>query len=154
MTATVSDLFEEYALEFSRLRQEFDDQMAAARASSSSSAETHCVSEAERRVAGAERALKQMEMEARSTAPEVRAQLDPRVRQFRAELSQRRQALASATQAAERRALLGAANNPISGKAVRDRERLLDVNDTLSQQSRQLEEARGRAVETEQLSLE
>ncbi|CAK0844877.1 unnamed protein product [Prorocentrum cordatum] len=64
VTATVSDMFEEYAHEFSRLRQEFDDQVAAAKASSSSGAETRCVSEAERRVAGAERALKQMEMEA------------------------------------------------------------------------------------------
>jgi len=154
VTATVSDMFEEYAHEFSRLRQEFDDQVAAAKASSSSGAETRCVSEAERRVAGAERALKQMEMEARSTAPAARAQLEPRLQLFRAELSQRRQALASATQAAERRALLGAANNPISGKAVRDRERLLDVNDTLSQQTRQLEEARATAAEAEQLSLE
>mmetsp|Transcript_57664 Transcript_57664/g.163726 ORF Transcript_57664/g.163726 Transcript_57664/m.163726 type:complete len:221 (+) Transcript_57664:2-664(+) len=150
MTVTVSDLFREYESDFARLREDIDEQLQAAKATGSD--DQQCVAEAERRFGRADQALRQMEMEARTMPPDSRSFLDPKIKQYRSDFNDRRKAIDSARQAANRRALL--AESAGLEKSVRDRERLLDINENMNTSSRRLNEATRTALETEQIGID
>eukprot|EP00929_Paragymnodinium_shiwhaense_P075481 TRINITY_DN38596_c0_g1_i1.p1 TRINITY_DN38596_c0_g1~~TRINITY_DN38596_c0_g1_i1.p1 ORF type:complete len:338 (+),score=82.36 TRINITY_DN38596_c0_g1_i1:136-1149(+) len=150
-----SEIFADYEKDFARLRQEIDDRLRGA--SEVSGEPSKLASEAEKRVKGAEQVLKQLEMEARAVSQETRSALEPRIRQYRAELLERKKATETAKQEAARLSLLGAdAGDPLSlsGKSIRDRERLLDANEGLNNSSRQLEQATRESLETERIGID
>jgi len=151
MTVSVSELFQEYEADFLRLRVEIDEHLDKAQAQGKD--ESRCVSEAEKRIGQAESALKQCEMEARTLPPDSKADVDPRIRGYRSELSGRRKAAEQARQAFARRGLLSSDGDPGLGKSTRDRDRLLAANETLAASTARLEEAHRAALETEQIGI-
>merc|ERR1712232_1441566 len=147
---TVSELFREYERDFERLRQNIDDELAAGESSAQVLAQT------ERAAKEADQALRQMELEARTMPGEQRSALQPKLRQYRAELSERKAKLDEATQAAQRQALLGGDDRSCTayGKPSKDRDRFLDANRQLEDASRRLEEATRETLASEQIGAE
>lgn len=128
------DLFTEYESDYTRLRVEIDDEIARGRGS---------VFPVEKWSSKVEATLRQMDMEVRSIAPDERAAVEARLRQYRAEVKDRRQGIAELKAATE-----DAWNIGQSGK---DRERLINTNDHLERSSNRLEKAQVEALEIERL---
>mmetsp|Transcript_18314 Transcript_18314/g.49239 ORF Transcript_18314/g.49239 Transcript_18314/m.49239 type:complete len:206 (-) Transcript_18314:202-819(-) len=128
------DLFTEYESDYTRLRVEIDDEIARGRGS---------VFPVEKWSSKVEATLRQMDMEVRSIAPDERSAVETRLRQYRAEVKDRRQGIAELKAATE-----DAWNIGQSGK---DRERLINTNDHLERSANKLEKAQVEALEIERL---
>jgi vesicle transport through interaction with t-SNAREs protein 1 len=151
MTITVSELFRDFEADFERLRADIDEQLdAAGSTQAAASFVERCLNEAENRAGEAEKALKQMEMEVRMMPPDQRRDMEPKVKQSRAQLVERRKALGAAKSSHARQNLLGEGDS----RGRRDRERLLDVDDSFRRSSSQLDEAHRAALETEQIGID
>lgn len=154
MAVTESELFRDYEHDFERLRQDIDERLECASGTKAADGDVRqWLNEADRLVGDAGNALRQMEMEAKTMPPEQRKDKEPRLRMFREELAERRKALSAAKSSANRQSLLGEGED-LGPKSRRDRERLLDVDDSLRRSSSKLDEAHRQALETEQIGVD
>jgi len=157
MAVTVSELFDEYERDFERLCQEADEKVSEdAIASLSSSDRSRQFSEAATQIKSAEKALKQMEFEARTLPTEQRSMVEPKMRRYRQQLGERKKAVEAAKETHSRAVLLGddAEGGTVYGKSAQDRQRLMDSNDLMQKSTDRLRDARRQAAETEQIGAD
>merc|ERR1719253_140982 len=91
-------------------------------------------------------------MEAKMLPPDQKKEMEPKLRQYRLELSTHSKALAAAKSDANRRAILD--EGDAGPNSRRDKQRLLGVDDSLRRSSSRLDEAHRQALETEQIGID
>mmetsp|Transcript_29430 Transcript_29430/g.51601 ORF Transcript_29430/g.51601 Transcript_29430/m.51601 type:complete len:249 (+) Transcript_29430:56-802(+) len=158
MAVTESELFREYESDFRRLQESIEEQLqASSDVSAPEQNELHCLKEAERHIAKAEQALKQMEMEARTLPTHQRTSLEGTLTRYRTALSEQRRAVSDAKEQAMRKSLLGEDSSNganVIGKSSKDRERFRDVGGSLHDSTDKLQQAHRVALETEQVGID
>merc|ERR1711871_880493 len=101
----------------------------------------------------AEEALRQMEMEV-NTMPALRSSLAPKLKQYRQDMVNLNRELLNQKESLQRDDLLGSNDGSGLGVSREHRTRLLETNDRLRNSSKQLDEAKRTALETEEIGID
>ncbi|KAI9003381.1 vesicle transport v-SNARE protein N-terminus-domain-containing protein [Hyaloraphidium curvatum] len=152
------EIFETYEREFNSLTAEVEAKIADAVPKAAGEAKKVLLNQTERDIDEAEEIIAQMEMELLSLPAAGRAKLQPRVKNYKAQLDKLKRDLKTTLSNAEREALLGGKGGrgdlDAEVAAQDQRTRLLAGTDRLNNASRRLEDAHRIAIETENVGVE
>mmetsp|Transcript_36069 Transcript_36069/g.82840 ORF Transcript_36069/g.82840 Transcript_36069/m.82840 type:complete len:249 (-) Transcript_36069:51-797(-) len=158
MEVTTSELFDEYERDFASLCKDVEGRLDEETFSALNSHErSKSLTEAVGKLKAAEKALKQMEFEARTLPTEQRSVINPKMLRYRQQLQEQRKQVDSVQETHSRAILMGGDDSQggvVYGKSMQDRQRLMDSSDLMQQSTNKLRDARRQAAETEQIGAD